>query len=145
MLNQWQWSITRPVYNTGSSLGPPISLIMDLQCTCLSLVPHVFYRTGQCGIIMHDLPGSGVVGGLYWYPRAACITYQVLVQWGVILVPQGGLHQRGDGLGSPVPQAVMWVLAHLQHMKQCVHIHYNTQGLLHQGMDRSANVNHGHL
>ena len=35
MLNQWQRSITRSVYNTGSCLEPPISLIMDLQCTSL--------------------------------------------------------------------------------------------------------------
>jgi len=32
MLNQWQRSITWSVYNTGLCLGPPIILIMDLQC-----------------------------------------------------------------------------------------------------------------
>jgi len=33
MLNQWQRSITRSVFNTGLCLGPPpISFIIDVQC-----------------------------------------------------------------------------------------------------------------
>jgi len=54
VLNQWQRSITRSVYNMGSCLRPPISLIMDLQCNSKSYLQKKIFalpRTSQVLIL----------------------------------------------------------------------------------------------